>query len=166
MINMSDLEGRQINPGILWFLLGVFLIPTINGIEGLLNGLLKFSGLSITHRLIALIIYDSVLLFGLFVAIVLIFKNGIIKYSILFDFSLRKFRVYGLVCFLIIIAGRVTNYFILTDIAEEMKLLESDMMYDLLHESSYYYLTSVITTAVRETLLFIMFFVATIKKWK
>jgi hypothetical protein len=161
---MNELEGRQINSGILWLLLGVFLIPTINGIGGLLNGLLKLTGLSITHRLITLIIYESVILLGLFVVIVLILRNGSTKYSKYFDLSFKRIKAYGLVCLITIIAGRVTSYFVLTDVTEEMKLLESEKMYDLLRESSYYHLTSVIMTATREVFLFIAFFAAVIKK--
>lgn len=161
---MDELESRQINSRILWLLLGVFLIPTINGIGGLLNGVFKLTGLSITHRLITLIVYDSVILIGLLVVIVLFLRNGTIRYSKYFDLSSKRMRIYGLACLVIIIAGRVTNYFILTEVTEEMKLLESDKMYDLLKESSYYYLTSVITTATREVLLFIAFFATAVKK--
>ena len=161
---MNELESRQINSGILWLLIGVFLIPTINGIGGLLNGLLKLTGLSITHRLITLIVYDSIILIGLLVVIVLILRNGTAIYSKYFDLSFKRIRIYGLACLVIIIAGRVTGYFALTGITEEMKLLESDKMYDLLRESSYYRVAWGFMTTTRDVFLFIAFFAAAMKR--
>lgn len=154
---------KGINSNILWLLFGTLLIPTMNGALGLLNGFLKWTGLSITYRLILSVTVDSIFFLGLLYLIILALKSGRDKYSNLFDLSLRRLKVYGLTFIIIIILGRLTNYFIVTDHTKEMKILEANSRYDLLMESTYLFLTSVVISTVRDAFIFLTFLVVVFK---
>jgi hypothetical protein len=161
---MDESRQKEKHSNILWLLLGTFLIPTINGVEGLLNGLLKWVGLTISYKLIASITFNLIVIICLIYLIVLILKNGTARYSNIFEFSFDKFKLYGLVFIFIIIVSRVTNFYMVTNHTKEMDLLEANGRYDLLIDSSYLFLTSVILTTTRDAFLFLVFFIVLFKK--
>lgn len=81
----------------------------------------------------------------------------------IFEMELDKFKLFGFIMFVVIISGRLANYYLVTDTTNEMRHLESNARYDLLQESGYFYLTQVVLTTARDLFVFLFYFVAIFK---
>lgn len=155
------------NSKLLWLITGIFLIPTLNAFKNLIGGSLKMLGVTIIPRATVLVSTDGLTVLTLLGLLIWILKKWSIKNKEATKLvTLKNFRTYGLVCLLIIIAGRTTGYFASTDLNKEIKLLDNAQRYEIRNNAVYLELADAILIQTREIILLIIFFVIVFKNKK
>ena len=137
---------------------------TFHALDGLVGGLLKVLGITILPRLIVSISLDG-LIFLVFISLLIWviknWNNESIQPTKLI--TLKHFRICGFICLFIIIAGRTSNYFLLTSLDKEIDLLDNSQRHEIRDEAVYLELTDAILRQIRELTILIMYFVIVFK---
>lgn len=155
------------NSKLLWLMIGIFLIPTLNAFESLIGGLLKILGVTIIPRLIFSVSLDGLIVLILLSLLIWIIKKWSIENKEAAQvITLKNFRTYGLVCLLIIIVGRTTSYFVLTNLNKEIDLLDNAQRHEIRDDAVYLELADAILIQTREVVIFIIYFVIVFKNKK
>lgn len=112
-MDIIDIKDEFKNSKILLILLGTLLIPVINSVDSLLAGLCKLSGLSIKSVLILSTSFHGVIIVLLLVTLywTISFRNQKSGQS-RFLLSRRTLVNWGVISFLILIAGGAINVYI------------------------------------------------------
>lgn len=152
------------NSKLLWLIIGVFSIPTFNAFNGLIEGLLKVLGVSIIPRLVLSVSLDGLIVVSFLSILIWIIKNWNNENTLTAKFiTLKHFRKYGFICLFIIIAGRTSNYFLLTSLDKEIDLLDNSQRHEIRDEAVYLQLTDAILRQIRELTILIIYFVIVFK---
>lgn len=166
-MELVDSKDGIKNSKLLWLITGIFSIPTLNAFKNLIGGLLKMLGVTIIPRATVLVSTDGLIVLTLLGLLIWILKKWSIENKEAAQLiTLKNFRIYGLVCLLIIIAGRTTGYFVLTNLNEEIDLLDNAQRYEIRNNAVYLGLADAILIQTTEIILLIIFFVIVFKNKK
>lgn len=166
-MDLVDSKQDVKNSKLLWLITGIFLIPTLNALKNLIGGSLKMLGVTIIPRATVLVSTDGLTVLTLLGLLIWILKRWSIKNKEATQLiTLKNFRIYGLVCLLIIIAGRTTGYFASTNLNKEIDLLDNAQRYEIRDNAVYLELADAILIQTREIILLIIFFVIVFKNKK
>lgn len=152
------------NSKLIWLITGIFLIPTLNAFKNLIGGSLKMLGVTIIPRATVLVSTDGLTALTLLGLLIWMLKKwGTKNKEATKLVTLKNFRIYGLICLLVIIAGRATDYFASTDLNKEINLLDNAQRYEIRNNAVYLELVDAILIQTREIILLIIFFVIVFK---
>ena len=152
------------NADILLVILGTFVFPMLNSFDGLVTAILKMLGFPIVSWSIFSVSFNGLIIFGLLYLLSWIYKNWSNDSEKLVKvLTLRKFRNYGLILLLVIIVDRTILFFVLKNLPDEGGQMESNNSFDIMRQITYLSLADTIMSALREVLLFVIFFVIVFK---
>jgi hypothetical protein len=162
-MDIIDSRPEIRNSKVLYLILGVLLIPVLNSVDSLAGGLFKMLGLSVISRFALSLAFQSAIILGLLGILVWIITNWHVEKPPKTALTLKRFRTYGILFLIILVAGKIVSFFVLVNFSIELELLETSQRSDILRDSAYLHAASTILSTVREIVLFAMYFVIVFK---
>ncbi len=159
-MELIDSKDGIKNSKLVWLIAGILLMPLLNGIETLLGGVLKLLGVSVIPRLFISFSLQVIIVLSLLSLLVWIVKNwNSQKSSTSKLITLNNFRLYGFICLVVISAGRVTSYFVLTNLNKELELLDKSQRHDIMANLLNLQIASFAFTHTKEIIIFMIYFI-------
>ena len=153
------------NSRLLLIILGTLLVPVINSFDSLLAGLYKVFGLTIKNLLILSISFHGLIMIGLVSLLYWIIsssneKNRQVKITL----SLTTLKNWGLISFLILVAGAAVNIYFRGHGDETSDISKINTGSLTIFDLAYLTMTQTGLMIVRNILLFTIFFVIVFRK--